>query len=242
VRGVLPACGCIALPIGLPLMLLLIPTPPFPMPAFLALFSPSRPSQVARIYDLKGSQRDRYAADDPTAAGEPPCAACPCLVLLPAHAHTRATQQQECAYPSKREFAVCRCAAVACKLASLIGPAFWFTCRYYLFSAGAVLLDENLQELNLTSPTLVGPRAYARLQRALWSGAITPHSACSPSSGWGGARRVCNNRLCIAGVRMHLLCCKLVLVLCDLRTSSAVNLAMQTRASLLAWESWTTRC
>lgn len=38
-------------------------------------------------------------------------------------------------------------------------------------AAGAVLLDENLQELNLTSPTLVGPRAYARLQRALWSGA-----------------------------------------------------------------------
>lgn len=35
---------------------------------------------------------------------------------------------------------------------------------------GAVLLDENLKELNLTSPTLVGPRAFARLQRALWSG------------------------------------------------------------------------
>ncbi|PRW32495.1 FAB FYVE-domain PI-3,4-kinase [Chlorella sorokiniana] len=61
-----------------------------------------REAQVARIYDLKGSQRDRYAADDPTAAG-------------------------------------------------------------------AVLLDENLQELNLSSPTLVGPRAYACLQRALWS-------------------------------------------------------------------------
>lgn len=34
-----------------------------------------------------------------------------------------------------------------------------------------MLLDENLRELNLTSPTLVGPRAFARLQRALWSGA-----------------------------------------------------------------------
>jgi hypothetical protein len=59
--------------------------------------------QVSRIYDLKGSQRDRYAADNPAVAG-------------------------------------------------------------------AVLLDENLKELNLSAPTLVGPRAYARLQRALWSG------------------------------------------------------------------------
>jgi hypothetical protein len=32
-----------------------------------------------------------------------------------------------------------------------------------------VLLDENLKEVNLVSPTLVAPQAYARLQRALWS-------------------------------------------------------------------------
>eukprot|EP00887_Chlorella_sp_A99_P005551 scaffold1.g5551.t1 len=57
---------------------------------------------VHRIYDLKGSERDRYAADDPT-------------------------------------------------------------------MVGAVLLDENLRELNLSCPTAVGPSAYARLQRALWS-------------------------------------------------------------------------
>ncbi len=32
-----------------------------------------------------------------------------------------------------------------------------------------MLLDENLKEVNLVSPTLVAPQAYARLQRALWS-------------------------------------------------------------------------
>lgn len=32
-----------------------------------------------------------------------------------------------------------------------------------------MLLDENLKELNLSSPTLVAPQSYARLQRALWS-------------------------------------------------------------------------
>ncbi|KAL4855645.1 putative 1-phosphatidylinositol-3-phosphate 5-kinase [Chlorella vulgaris] len=61
-----------------------------------------REASMTRIYDLKGSQRDRYASDNPGVAG-------------------------------------------------------------------AVLLDENLKELNLASPTLVGPRAFARLQRALWS-------------------------------------------------------------------------
>lgn len=44
---------------------------------------------------------------------------------------------------------------------------------------GAVLLDENLRELNLSAPTLVGPRAFARLQRALWSGALV-------KGGWAG--------------------------------------------------------
>lgn len=61
-----------------------------------------RDAQVSRVYDLKGSQRDRYNSENPAAAG-------------------------------------------------------------------AVLLDENLKELNMSSPTLVGPRAFARLQRALWS-------------------------------------------------------------------------
>ena len=32
---------------------------------------------------------------------------------------------------------------------------------------GAVLLDENLRELNLSSPTAVGPAAYARLEVGL---------------------------------------------------------------------------
>lgn len=32
-----------------------------------------------------------------------------------------------------------------------------------------MLLDENLKEMNLSSPTLVSPLAFARLQRALWS-------------------------------------------------------------------------
>lgn len=60
-------------------------------------------------------------------------------------------------------------------------------------AAGAVLLDENLQELNLSSPTLVGPRAYARLQRALWSGAdceMHGYSVCS-RLGQGGGWRAC---------------------------------------------------
>ncbi|GAB4817632.1 hypothetical protein N2152v2_004678 [Parachlorella kessleri] len=57
---------------------------------------------ITRIYDLKGSERDRYVAENPAVAG-------------------------------------------------------------------AVLLDENLREVNLVSPTLVAPQAFARLQRALWS-------------------------------------------------------------------------
>lgn len=73
----------------------------------------------------------------------------------------------------------------------------------------------------------MGPRAYARLQRALWSGAIIPHSAWNLAEAGVVRRRVCNNWFCIAGLRMHLLCCKLVLVPCDFRTSSAEQLCAQ---------------
>lgn len=38
-----------------------------------------------------------------------------------------------------------------------------------LSSSGTVLLDENLKEINLSSPTVVGPEAFSRLQRAIWS-------------------------------------------------------------------------
>ncbi|KDD77007.1 phosphatidylinositol-4-phosphate 5-kinase, partial [Helicosporidium sp. ATCC 50920] len=57
---------------------------------------------IQRVYDLKGSERDRYVVENPKAIG-------------------------------------------------------------------AVLLDENLKEMNLSSPTVVGPYAFGRLQRAVWS-------------------------------------------------------------------------
>lgn len=41
---------------------------------------------------------------------------------------------------------------------------------------GTVLLDENLKEVNLSSPTVVGPAAFSRLQKAVWSDTGTPHA------------------------------------------------------------------
>jgi hypothetical protein len=114
---------------------------------------------VSRIYDLKGSQRDRYAADDPAVPGA-------CIAALQ---HTRGLHDLFALLapmPGRLQAYICIPTTVSIlllimlRLLRLLPPA-----------AGAVLLDENLKELNLSSPTLVGPRAFARLQRALWSGA-----------------------------------------------------------------------
>lgn len=176
--------------------------------------------QVSRIYDLKGSQRDRYAADDPTAAGgegsRPLTSAAPLVLPSRLHPSISSHAPQPCfvaacllASSMAREahdlvtlafsphgrqpgpVSSCRCCcAAACTPAvtsapkptkihvgvSLLGkeckprPAEPIVAVENWSFAGAVLLDENLKELNLTSPTLVGPQAFARLQRALWSG------------------------------------------------------------------------
>lgn len=63
--------------------------------------------------------------------------------------------------------------------------------------AGAVLLDENLKELNLAAPTLVGPRAFARLQRALWSGERRAYAWRSSRARHSGSERLHGSVPCL---------------------------------------------